>query len=80
MRVFLRYACGEWWGVCFLILLTAPATAPPCTTCSDVKEDLAYRHTAVPLVTESPPPPYLPESVLNGRLPQIPGEDIKHVF
>jgi len=51
--VFLQYACGEWWGVCLLILLTAPVTAPPCTICSDVKEDLAYRHTVVSLATEN---------------------------
>lgn len=32
-------------GVCLLILLTAPVTAPPCTVRSDVKEDLAHTDT-----------------------------------
>lgn len=51
--VFPGYACGEWWRVCLLILLTAPVTAPPCTICSDVKEDLAHGHIVGSLATEN---------------------------
>ena len=40
-------------GVCLLILLTAPVTAPPCTVRSDVREDLAHRHITVSLATEN---------------------------